>query len=177
MAVAARVVGNPAVAALFAALDMTAEDGRAAVLDGRHHLELAKAEMPGIGSPPGGAVAMEDVRDLQPVAAHGRRLHSGPRPPFGRLREPIERAGHGADRGVGDTGVPRRGVELGVAEQYLDDADVGILFEQMGGEAVPQGMRRHPFLNPSGLSGGVNGAVELTGRQRLDWIGSVRNLV
>jgi hypothetical protein len=61
--------------------------------------------------------------------------------------------------------------------QALDDADVGILFEQMGGEAVPQGMRRHPFLNPSGLSGGVNGAVELTGRQRLDWIGSVRNLV
>ena len=29
--------------------------------------------MPGIGSAPGGAVAMEDVCDLQPRAAHGRR--------------------------------------------------------------------------------------------------------
>ena len=64
MAVAARVVGDPAVAAVLAALDMTAEDGRAAVLDGRHHLELAKADMPGIGLAPGGPVAMEDVCDL-----------------------------------------------------------------------------------------------------------------
>jgi len=46
------------VAAVIAAFDMAAEDGRAAVLDGRHHLELAKADMPGIGSPPGGPVAM-----------------------------------------------------------------------------------------------------------------------
>ena len=34
----ARVVGNPTVAAILTALDMTAEGGRAAVLDGRHHL-------------------------------------------------------------------------------------------------------------------------------------------
>jgi hypothetical protein len=38
MAVAARVVGDPAVAAILAPLDMTAERGRAAALDGRHHL-------------------------------------------------------------------------------------------------------------------------------------------
>jgi hypothetical protein len=177
MAVSAGVVSDAAVAAILAALDMTAEGSRAAVLDGRHHLELAEAHMPGIGLAPSGAMAMEDVRNLQPLAAHGRRLHSASRSPFDRRHELVEWAGYGADRGVGDTGVTRRGVELGVAEQYLDDADVGILFEQMGGEAVPQGMRRHPFLNPSGLSGGVNGAVELTGRQRLDWIGSVRNLV
>ena len=73
MAVAARVVGDPAVAAVLAALDMAAEGGRAAALDGRHHLELAEAHMPGIGLAPGGAMAMEDVRDLQPRAAHGRR--------------------------------------------------------------------------------------------------------
>ena len=73
MAVAARVVRDPAVAAILAALDMAAEGGRAAVLDGRHHLELAKAQMPGIGLAPGGAMAMEDVGDLQPRAAHGRR--------------------------------------------------------------------------------------------------------
>src|SRR3954447_26159795 len=122
MAVATRVVGNSLVAAVFAALDMAAEDGRAAVLDGRHHLELAEADVPGIGLAPGGAVAMEDVCALQFLAAHGRRLFPGSGPSFGRLPEPVEPAGYGADRGVGDAGVTGRGVELGVAEQHLDDA-------------------------------------------------------
>ena len=40
----------------------------------------------------------------------------------------------------------------------------------MGGKAVPQGMRRHPLFDPGRLGGGVNGAVELTGRQRIDRI-------
>jgi hypothetical protein len=105
MAVATRVVCDPAVIAVLAALDMAAEDGRAAVLDSRHHLELAEAEMPGIGFAPGGAMAMEDVCDLQFLAAHGRRLFPGAQPSFGRLPEPVERAGYGADRGVGDTSV------------------------------------------------------------------------
>ncbi len=51
------------------------------------YLELAKAEMPGIGIAPGGAMAMEDVCDLQPLAAHGRRLHSASRSPFDRRHE------------------------------------------------------------------------------------------
>jgi hypothetical protein len=38
MPVAARVVSDPAVAAILATLDMAAEGGRAAALDGRHHL-------------------------------------------------------------------------------------------------------------------------------------------
>jgi len=38
VAVAARVVRNPTVAAILAALDMATESGRAAALDGRHHL-------------------------------------------------------------------------------------------------------------------------------------------
>jgi hypothetical protein len=35
-------------------------------------------------------------------------------------------------------------------------------------KAVPQRVRRHPLLDPGGFSGEVNGAVELTGRERLD---------
>src|SRR5947209_10490074 len=46
---------------------------RAATLDGRHHLELAEAHMPGIGSAPASSVAMKDVSDLQPWAAHRDR--------------------------------------------------------------------------------------------------------
>ena len=76
MAVATRVVGDPAVAAILAALDMTAEGSRAAALDGRHHLELAQAQMPGIGLAPGGAMVMKDVGDLQPGAAHRRRARA-----------------------------------------------------------------------------------------------------
>jgi hypothetical protein len=75
----AGVVGDPAMAAILAALDVAAERGRAAALDGRHHLE-----------------------------------------------------------------------------QHLDDADVGVLFQQVGGEAVPQRVRRHSLPDPGGLSGGVD---------------------
>ena len=72
MAVATRVVGDAAVAAVLAALDMTAEGGRAALLDRRHDLELTEAQMPSIGSTPVGSMAMKDVCDLQLRAAHGR---------------------------------------------------------------------------------------------------------
>src|ERR1019366_2060909 len=57
--------------------------------------------------------------------------------------EQVERAGDLADRLDGDTGVERRGVELLVTEQHLDDAYVGLLFEQMRGKAVPQGVQTH----------------------------------
>ena len=83
MAVAARVVSDPAVAAILATLDMAAEGRRAAALDSRHHLELAQAQMPGIGPAPGGAMVMKDVGDLQPRAAHRRqarlRVSASPR--------------------------------------------------------------------------------------------------
>src|SRR5271169_4101979 len=72
-------------------------------------------------------------------------LHSGSRPPLGQ-RQPVERADHVADRGTGDAGVTGRGVELGMAEQHLDDADVDILFQEVRGKAVPQRMRRHSLL-------------------------------
>ena len=74
MPVAAGVVGDAAVAAVLARLDMAAERGGAAGLDRRHHLQLAEAQMAGMGRAPGGAVAMEDVCDLQRRAAHRRRV-------------------------------------------------------------------------------------------------------
>jgi hypothetical protein len=55
----------------------------------------------------------------------------------GHLAQEVERAGHLADRADGDAGVKRRRVELLVSEQNLDDADVGLLLQEMGGEAVP----------------------------------------
>jgi hypothetical protein len=40
----------------------------------------------------------------------------------------------------------------------------------MRGKAVPQRMRRHAFLDPGGLGRGMDGAVELAGRERFNRI-------
>ena len=117
MAIAARVVSDAAVAAILATLDMPAERGRAALLDRRHDLELIQAQMSGIGSTQVGSMAMEDVCDLQPRAAHRPRLGLGSRPPFGQCYEPVEWAHYSPDRGIGDASVKRRGVELGMTER------------------------------------------------------------
>src|SRR5271163_797365 len=59
---------------------------------------------------------------MSATSSLGRRtaagLRSGSRPPFGQRREPVERAGHAADRGIGDARVTGGGVELGMAEQH-----------------------------------------------------------
>ena len=124
--------------------------------------------MPGIGSAPVGSMAMKDVCDLQPGAANG-----GPATPrvaaSRRSMVPtVEGAGYGPDRGIRDAGVKRRGVELGMAQKCLNHANIDILLEEVGGEAVPQRVRRHALLDAGGLGGGTDGAAELAGRQRLD---------
>ena len=49
----AAVVGDAAVAAVFAALDVAAECGRTASLDRRHHLELGQTHVTGMCHTPG----------------------------------------------------------------------------------------------------------------------------
>ncbi len=122
----------------LAALDVAAERRGAAGLDRRHDLELGQAHVAGVGRPPGRAVQAEDVGDLQ----RGRMPGSGAGAvTLHEQLEVLERARHGPDRLGGDAGVERGGVELGVAEQDLDDADVDVLLQQMGGEAVAQRVR------------------------------------
>src|ERR1700756_400004 len=58
----------------------------------------------------------------------------------GHLQQQVERARHLADRADGDAGVERGRVELLVPEQDLDDPDIGLLLQQMGGEAMRQCM-------------------------------------
>ena len=99
--------------------------------------------MPGIGPAPVGPMAMKDVGDLQPRAAHGRRATlRGSRPPCAQRRESVERLVT-IRIVVSATRCKARGVELGMAEQHLDQRDVGILFQQVRGEAVPQRVRRN----------------------------------
>src|SRR5215472_14314040 len=67
----------------------------------------------------------------------------------GHLQQEVERARHLADRADGDTGVERGRVELLVPEQDLDDPDIGLLFQQMGGKAVPQRMNPTRLVMPA----------------------------
>jgi hypothetical protein len=71
VAVAAGVVAHRQVPAVVAARDMAAEHGGAAGLDGRHDLELAEAQMPGMGTAEGLAMGAQDVGHLQGWPRHG----------------------------------------------------------------------------------------------------------
>src|SRR3979490_1641249 len=57
--------------------DMSAERRGAAVLDRRHHLQLAEAHMAGVGFAPRRSMVAEDIRDLQPWTRHVRRALGG----------------------------------------------------------------------------------------------------
>ena len=90
VAVAAGVVGDRQMGAVVAARDMAAHLGGAAGFDGRHDLELIKAQASGVGGAEGLAMGAQDVGHLQgwprhvsrlrPRAASAARAGSSPRP-------------------------------------------------------------------------------------------------
>ena len=90
--------------------------------------------MAGVGRTPRRPAVAEDVRHLDPhgtspgLKAHGR---DNGRASAGHLPQEVERAGHLADRVDRYAGVERRRVELLVSEQHLDDADVGLLLQEV----------------------------------------------
>jgi hypothetical protein len=57
-----------------------------------------------------------------------------------RHRQSIERADGGTYREVGNVEISGRGLQVTMPHQNLDAAQIGRRFEQMSGEAVPQGM-------------------------------------
>src|SRR5215471_15060288 len=73
----------------------------------------------------------------------------------------VERACYLAERADGDAGVERRRIELLVPEQHLDDADIGLLFQEMGGKAVPQRVNTDTFGNAGTPCCQANDPVEL----------------
>src|SRR5246127_1053930 len=79
----------------------------------------------------------------------------------GHLQQEVERACHLTERVNGDPCIERGRVELLVTEQNLDDANVGLLLQEMGGKAVPQGMNTDTFGDAGTPRGQANDAVEL----------------
>src|SRR3954447_21570872 len=94
------------------------------------------------------AVAAENVRNLDARPPLPRRERGWPVRMHRRLpedlaflgTEEVERALGASDVSLGHLGVAGGGLERRMAKQPLDDADVGTHLEQMGGEAVAQGM-------------------------------------
>ena len=95
--------------------------------------------MAGVGRTPRSTEVAEDVRDFQSRTGHARRQLCRRLVPVRSQRsEAIQWARDCADR-VGDhLRVERGGLELGMPEQDLDQANVGVLLQQLGGKAVPQ---------------------------------------
>src|SRR5437879_8349588 len=65
-----------------------------------------------------------------------------------RLRPRMRRAIDGAEAGRIDVGVALGGREAGVAQQFLDGAQIAAGAQEVRGEGVTQGVRRHAVGQP-----------------------------
>src|ERR1700745_144643 len=70
----------------------------------------------------------------------------------------FKRTGDLLDGFGGDLGVDGRRVQFGVAKQHLDHPNVDFALEQMGGEGMPQAVRRYP-LGDAGDSCGLKASA------------------
>ena len=71
----------------------------------------------------------------------------------------LQRALDRAQGAAVDAAVSGGGVELLVAEQHLDEADVDFPFQEVSGEAVPQGMQIYRLVDAGGLPGAMEVSV------------------
>src|SRR4030088_837511 len=113
----AAVIGDLRVRAVLAAHDMAAESRRAAALDRRHHLQLAKADVSCISFTPSGPMVAEDIRDLQSGTSHDRRGLCRRLLLRCQRNEPIQRAHDRADHVGGYLRVECGRIEPGMSEQ------------------------------------------------------------
>ena len=151
MPVAAGIVGVADKAAVGAALGMAAQRRCPTQRDGAHHPPLDTAQVTVMQAPIGVTMAAEDIRHF-PCSRH-HAAGSGGRHDL--QRQPVERALRTPDQAVRDARVARRARQVGVTQQHLDDADVGAVLQQVGGEAVPQRVHRHPLRKAGGDAGGA----------------------
>src|SRR5258708_21868967 len=126
--------------------------------------------MAGIGFTPCRSTVAENIRVLQRWVRHASRTSGGRLGLLQLARDGIERAHDLADRLGGDAGIERRGIELGVAEQHLDHSDIDVLFQKMGGKAVPECVRRYPLVDPGHVGSRMAGAMELARGERTDGV-------
>jgi hypothetical protein len=146
MPVPAGAIHDARILAVVAPFDGAAQRGRAAVDDGLHQAVLMQGQ--GMRLPVGRSVLSKDVGQLGSRPGHsawlgcGLCLGSGPTAEFLAGLQVIQGALGAADDARRYLGVMRGGVDAAMTEQNLDDADIGAILEQVGGEACGD-MRRH----------------------------------
>ena len=148
VAVAAGVVGDLLVAAAVALLDVPAQCGGPAGGDVAQGAALLGRERVAVAVEEGVAVFAGRRRPLRAEAGSWLWLSR-------EGTEPIEGAAGRLDGGRRDVGVDGGGLEVAVPEQHLDRPDVGAGLEQVGGEAVPQGVDGD-VLAQAGVAGGLD---------------------
>ena len=133
---------------------MAAQRLGAAVLDGPHHLALLGAQ--GVGLAIGRPVGPEDLRYLQarPLARCNLRRSNRHRVLLAGLfvlGVEVQWAGNLGHLQGRNLGVADRGFDACMAQELLDDANVGAGFQQEGGKAVAQRVRRGSFAQAASL--------------------------
>ena len=127
VAISARVVGHPLMAAIAAPLDVTAESGGAATFDRDHGTPPRSGQRRAVPIAESGAKVAEYIRHFQPLTDHGTRRSGGNevrhRGRHGGQR--IQRTGGGADLAGGDLKIFRCGGQAAMAKQQLDGAQIG----------------------------------------------------
>ena len=73
----------------------------------------------------------------------------------------IQGTGHGTQCLGADMDIPRRGFELLVPKQFLNDANVSALLQKVGGKTVSEQVQCHFCIQPGDISGLMQGAIEL----------------
>src|ERR1039457_781616 len=159
VSVAAGAIDDAGVLAVVAPFDGAAHGCGAAVLDGPHQAPLMQGQ--GMRVPVGGAVLSKDVGQLQswrghagPLRCGGLGLGSGLAAEALSGLQLIQRTLGLGDELRRDGGIAGGGVDAAVAEQYLNDPDVGAVLPQVRGEAIAQAVDGDAFAQ-AGAFGGI----------------------
>src|SRR5690606_19455447 len=148
---------------ILAGLDMSAQCRCAAVLDRRHNLELAQAEMSRMDFPIVRPCSTEDIGDLH-RGTHGSAVW---RLAFHQSHQSIKRSRDRVNGSGGDLRIESRRLQLAMPEQNLDDADIGAILQKMGCKAVPQGVRTDALADAGDVRSFLNRAMQLPRRDRI----------
>src|SRR5580692_4148465 len=101
-------------------------------------------------------------RKISATSSAGRDMAAGGYAGCGALL-PLDAGDHAG----GDAGIVGRGVEFGVTQERLDDADIGAAFEQMRCKAMTQHMQCDVLPDPGGVGCLMEEARELPRGHRL----------
>ena len=132
------------VLAVAAPFDNASQRRRPASLDGLHQAMLMQRQR--VGLPVGGAMLSKDVGQLQSWLRQSLRPGFAFAGPPGIAAQVVEGATGSEHHLWAHLGVTRGGLDAAVAEQDLNDTDIGSVFQQMGAKAVAQGVDGNPFV-------------------------------